>query len=259
MKEIDIELVKKIVIEAGELFRNREAASHTKTKGVADFVTEVDFAVQKFVSGKLSELYPEIQFMGEEKDNSDIDRNGLVWILDPVDGTTNLIHDYHASVVSLALMEKEEIILGIVYNPYMNEFFCAKKGAGAFLNGERIHVSEAERMDQCLIALGTSPYYKELAKQNFEMFCQIFVDAQDVRRSGSAALDLAYVASGRIDGYFERSLKIWDYAAGMLLVREAGGKILDYQGKDSGTANIADIVSGNTAIAPILVENYLNK
>ncbi len=255
--QIEIEEVKKIVTEAGKLFQDREAAGHTKEKGVADYVTEVDFAVQRFICGKLKELYPEVQFMGEEKSNDEIDRAGLVWVLDPVDGTTNLIHDYRNSAVSLALMDNQRIVMGIVYNPYSDEMFWAEEGKGAYRNGRPIHVSDAQEMGESLISIGTSPYYKELAKENFPVFQSIFMDCQDIRRTGSAALDLANVACGRIEGYFERGLKLWDFAAGMLLVREAGGLVLDYRGADAGTGNVSDIVAGNGKIPEILTEQYL--
>lgn len=255
--KIDIEELKEIIVEAGRFFQNREAVTHTKVKGVADYVTEVDVTVQRFICDRLAKIYPQVQFLGEEKDNSEIDKHGLVWVLDPVDGTTNLIHDYHASVISLALMDNMDIVLGMIYNPYLNEMYWAEKGKGAYLNGMRIHVSEADTMGQSLIAIGTAPYYKEMADKNFAVFKHVFRDAQDIRRSGSAAIDLAYVASGRIEGYFEKSLKIWDYAAGMLLVREAGGKVTDYRGMETGVDNVADIVAGNKTIADILVSEYL--
>ncbi len=257
--KIDMEAVKAVVKEAGKLFRDREAAGHTRTKGVADYVTEVDFAVQRFICGKLQELYPEVQFMGEEKSNEEIDRAGLVWVLDPVDGTTNLIHDYRNSAVSLAFMDNQRIVMGIVYNPYADEMFWAAEGKGCYRNGRRVRVSGAVEMGESLISIGTSPYYKELAEENFPVFQTVFMDCQDIRRTGSAALDLANVACGRIEGYFERGLKLWDFAAGMLLVREAGGLVLDYRGADAGTGNVSDIVAGNGRIPRILVEEYLGR
>ena len=114
---------------------------------------EVDFAVQQFIRRRLEELYPEVQFLSEEKSNEEIDKDGLVWVLDPVDGTTNLIHDYRASVISLALMQKGSVVLGMIYNPYTDELFSAQKGEGSYCNGQKIEVSGAETMEKCLIAL----------------------------------------------------------------------------------------------------------
>ncbi len=256
--EIEIDKVKEIISESGKLFQDREAARHTKEKGIADYVTEVDVAVQRFIYERLQEAYPAVQFMGEEKCNDEIDRDGLVWVLDPVDGTTNLIHDYRNSAVSLALMDNRKTVMGIVYNPYANEMFWAEEGKGSYLNGKPIRVSSAETMGESLISIGTSPYYKEMAAENFPVFLSVFMDCQDFRRTGSAALDLANVACGRIEGYFERGLKLWDFAAGMLLVREAGGLVLDYAGKEAGTGYMSDILAGNGKIPKILAEKYLN-
>lgn len=254
---IDIQAVIDIVKQAGTMFGNRQAADHIHVKGAADFVTEVDTKVQSFVQQKLYELYPQVQFMGEEKSNEEIDPTAPVWILDPVDGTTNLIRDYKCSAVSLALFENREPVIGIVFDPYKNELFSARKGEGCFLNGKRVYVSKVENMNQSLVAIGTSPYYKEMADENFDIFRKIFKDCMDVRRSGSAAIDLAHVACGRIDCYLERRLKIWDYAAGMLLVREAGGCVLDYQGNDAADSAVADILAGNATIPKVVLEKYL--
>lgn len=256
--KINTEELEALLKKVGKLFADRNAAAHTREKGVADYVTEVDFAVQQFIRRRLEELYPEVQFLSEEKSNEEIDKNGLVWVLDPVDGTTNLIHDYRASVISLALMQKGSVVLGMIYNPYTDELFSAQKGKGSYCNGQKIEVSGAETMEKCLISIGTSPYYKEMAEKNFKVFQAIFKDCQDIRRSGSAALDLAYVACGRIEAYFERNLKIWDYAAGMLLVRESGGQVTDYRGNDADTEMISNITAANPKINSVLTEKYLH-
>lgn len=143
---IEILKVQEIVREAAKIFSNRNAAEQIKQKGVFDYVTAIHEAVQEFIQKELSDLYPQIQFMGEEKDNSDIDMSGQVWVLDPVDGTTNLIHDYQNSAISLALIDNSEIILGIIYNPFSDEMFYAEKDKGSFLNGKRIYVSDAEQI-----------------------------------------------------------------------------------------------------------------
>ena len=251
---IEIDKIQQFVREAADLFSNREAANQIKEKGAYDYVTTVDEAVQKFLQKKLSEAYPHIQFMGEEKDNTSIDMNGLVWVLDPVDGTTNLIHDYKKSTISLALLAHKEPIAGIVYNPFSNEMYHAERGKGSFLNGEQIHVSNAETLAESLISIGTSPYYKNEAEENFRMFAKVFKECQDIRRGGSASLDLAYVACGRIDGYMENHLKLWDYAAGVLLVREAGGEVFNYAGEKLPMELDGNVVAGNMAISKSLVK-----
>lgn len=255
--QIDIELVKQIIIEAAEIFGSKESVAKIITKGRADFVTAVDMQVQQFMQEKLTALYPQIQFMSEELDNSAIDRENYMWVLDPVDGTTNLIHDYKRSAVSLALMKGGESYLGFIYNPYTKEMFYAVAGRGSFLNGEPIRVSEEEDMANSLITVGTAPYYKELAKENFALIEKLYGDCVDIRRTGSAALDLVDVACGRIEGYFEKRLKIWDYAAGMLIVREAGGEVCYFDGRKAAGEPVADVVAGNKVILEKLLKEYL--
>ena len=254
---VDFICVQKIVRNAAKLFTDRNAAGQIKEKGVYDFVTAVDEAVQAYLQTELQKLYPEIQFLGEESSESNVDLNKPVWVLDPVDGTTNLIHDYKNSAISLALLEHREVIAGIIYDPYLDEMYFTKKGEGAFLNGTAIQVSNAKTMSESLIAIGLSPYYKSEAATNFQTFEKIYMDCQDLRRTGSAALDLAHIACGRIEAYLEKKLKIWDYAAGTLLVREAGGVVLDYEGNDRMMELIGDVVAGTAEIAKIITENYI--
>lgn len=246
-----------IVREAAKLLFDRNAAAKIQMKGVSDFVTEVDFRVQQFMKEQLEKAYPDVQFMSEEKDNMEIDFERSIWVLDPVDGTTNLIHDYRQSAISLALLEKGETVCGMIYQPYTQEMFFAEKGKGAYVNGERIYVSEVNSMGEALISIGTSPYYPKLAEENFSIFYEILKDSQDIRRSGSAAIDLALVACGRIDAYFEQRLKLWDYAAGILLVKEAGGQISDYQGHAVTHELVEDIVAGNPKIHELMLKRYL--
>ena len=171
---VDILKVQQIVREAAKLFSDREATASIKQKGAFDYVTAVDESVQEFIKTELGKLYPEIQFIGEEADNSDVDWNGLTWVLDPVDGTTNLIHDYQNSAISLALMDHKELLLGVIYNPFVEEMYYAEKGKGSFLNGERIHVSQAKYMNESLISAGTSLYHKEEADEIFKTFAGIY-------------------------------------------------------------------------------------
>ena len=196
------------------LIKNREMAAHVEEKGLADYVTQVDIAVQNFLKKELFALAPDIQFLGEETGLQEI-KADCFWILDPVDGTTNLMHDYQHSVVSLALCRQEEIVMGIVYDPFHEEVFSAIKGQGSFLNGKPIHVSNAEKLSDTIIGLGT-------AKREF-----------------------AYTACGRQGGYFETYLHPWDYAAGMLLIQEAGGKITDFTGRALNPRTDSSVVGTN--------------
>ncbi len=255
--QIDMTELISIVKEAGALFANREEASRITVKGVSDYVTQVDFHVQEFIQNRLTERWPGVQFMGEEKDNSAIDFEGQVWILDPVDGTTNLIHGFRHSAVSLALCEKGVITCGVIYDPYAQEVFSARRGEGAFLNKEPIHVSGASSMGESLISIGTAPYEHEYADYNFDLFKRIFLDCQDIRRIGSAAIDLAYVACGRTDAFFESNLKPWDYAAGVVILEEAGGRVTDFEGKAPVFWKNCSIVGSNGKIGKLLVEQYI--
>lgn len=254
---VDINIVINIVKSAKPFFFDRENSAQISEKGVADFVTLVDINVQNYLKSKLSKAYPSVQFMSEEKDNSDIDFSGLVWILDPVDGTTNLIHDFQGSSISLALAENGEVIMGVVYVPTSDELFYAEKNKGAFLNGRKIHVSEEKDFARALISTGSSPYHKEWADLNFEVFKKIFLDCADIRRIGSAAIELCYVACGRLDAYVEANLKQWDYAAGKIIVEEAGGKIIDYEGNAVNITYTSSLCSSNGPIGEILVQKYL--
>ena len=213
------------VQEAGACLSDPTAVHSIRTKGETDYVTNVDLAVQELLRERLAALAPEIQFMGEEQDNTGLDWSRPCWILDPVDGTTNLIHNFRHSAVSLALTEAGQILFGVVYNPYTEECFTARRGQGAFCNGSLIRVSSADRLEDSLLSVGTVPGRRKLADTAFRQMRALYDRCQDVRRTGCASLDLCWVACGRLDGYVELSLQPWDYAAGMLIVAEAGGRV----------------------------------
>lgn len=213
------------VQEAGACLSDPAAVHSIRTKGETDYVTNVDLAVQELLRERLTALAPDVQFMGEEQDNTGLDWSRPCWILDPVDGTTNLIHNSRHSAVSLALSEAGQILFGVVYNPYSGECFTARRGQGAFCNGSPIRVSSADRLEDSLLSVGTVPGRRELADTAFRQMRALYDRCQDVRRTGCASLDLCWVACGRLDGYVELSLQPWDYAAGRLLVEEAGGRV----------------------------------
>lgn len=224
MRMPTLEQIIPIVKEAGAIMLERRGVDRIKTKAVSDFVTEVDFSVQSAICGKLAENWPEIQFMGEEKDNSDIDFSRPYWVLDPVDGTTNLIHDFNHSVISLALVIDHEPQFGAIYNPYHGELYTARKGGGAFCNGEPIHVSSAASISEALLFVGTAPYRRHEMQENFNRIMRAYQSSHDIRRFGCTALELCYLAAGRADGMFEYGVKPWDIAAGILILSEAGGE-----------------------------------
>ena len=236
------EELKRIAEKAGESFLKRELTSIENKEGHANYVTSIDCAVQAYLEEALQGLLPGSKFIGEEKENCPL-TDEATWIVDPLDGTTNMIHDYRMSAVSIALCEGKKPAAGLIWQPYTREMFWAETGKGAFLNGRPIRVSETP-FREALIAVGTAPYYEELEEAGMGMALDFLRECADIRRSGSAALDLAYLACGRHEVFFEMRLKPWDYAAGSLIVAEAGGEvrmplngdILDY---DLSTAILA--------------------
>ena len=213
------------VLEAGELLADPAAVRSIRAKSETDYVTNVDLAVQEFLREHLAALAPDVQFMAEEQDNSALDLTRPCWILDPVDGTTNLIHQFQHSAISLALAEGGQIVFGVVYNPYTEECFTARRGGGAFRNGVSIQVSAVSWLADSLLSTGTVPGRRELADTAFRQMRALYDRCQDIRRTGCASLELCDVACGRLEGYVELSLQPWDYAAGMLIVAEAGGQV----------------------------------
>lgn len=246
--------VSEIVRQAGKIFFDKQDAENVYLKGKTDFVTDIDYGVQEFLKEKLSKVLPNAEFMSEEKDNSDIGTNGAVWILDPVDGTTNLIHNFCHSTISLALEVSGELNMGIVFDPYHDEMFTAVKNGGSFLNGKRITVSEAEKLEDSLISVGSAPGYRSEADSTFKLMRMMYDRCHDIRRVGSASLEMCYVAAGRLDGYTENNLKPWDYAAAALIVREAGGSVCAFDGGEISLRNICGIVSSNGRLTPMILD-----
>ncbi|MEG2421489.1 MAG: inositol monophosphatase [Oscillospiraceae bacterium] len=223
-------------------------------KGRSDYLTQVDTAVQNYLKNALQERYPQVQFMSEEQDNGAIDLAKPTWVLDPIDGTANLVHGFRHSAVSLALWENGAPVLGVVYQPFTDETWCATHGGGCRYNGAPCHVSDQADLEKCLPMIGTSAYDKTPSKAYFQTIFRIFTACEDIRRSGSAALDLAYVASGRVDCFVEPVLRPWDFGAGLLLVREAGGQVTDYRGAQPTIEKDSSIVASNGKIHQKIME-----
>jgi myo-inositol-1(or 4)-monophosphatase len=203
--------------------------SRTETKGHNNFVTYVDKGSEKMLVEKLSALVPEAGFIAEEGTST---KTGVKynWVVDPLDGTTNFVHRVRPYAISIGLMEDDEIIAGVVHNIGGDEIFTAWKDGGAWLNGRRIHVSETPALSDSLIATGFPYNLFDRLNPYMDLLKHLVQNSHGVRRLGSASVDLAYVACGRFDAFFEYNLKPWDIAAGMLLVREAGGKFSDFSG-----------------------------
>jgi myo-inositol-1(or 4)-monophosphatase len=217
--------------QAGALQRERVWSEHSISyKGEMDLVTEVDGRCEELIVASLRGAFPEHGFLAEEG----VYQSGSApykWIIDPLDGTTNFAHGFPWFCVSIALEHRDSVLVGVIYHTMMDELFTAVKGRGAFLNGKQIAVSKGSPLCRTLLATGF-PYDRTDKEDNFEHFHNFQRASRGVRRAGAAALDLAYVAAGRLDGYWECKLKPWDVAAGSLLVAEAGGKVSNLAGND---------------------------
>lgn len=237
----------------------RERLQHTRTidfKGTVDLVTDADRASEALIVSRISEAFPSHRFLGEEgargADESATDRPEFGWIVDPLDGTTNYAHGYPHFAVSMALEQRGTVILGVVYDPMRDELFVAERGGGATLNGVPLHVSKIDQLIRGLLATGF-PYDIDGRGETAALW-NIFVNAaQGTRRDGAAALNLAYVAAGRLDGFWERPLQPWDLAAGGLLVLEAGGMVATY---DDGAFDPyrREVVASNGLIHDAMIE-----
>jgi len=215
-------------------------------KQASDFVTFVDKESEQIIIHTIKEDFPHHSFFAEES-IKETGRGEYCWIIDPLDGTTNYIHQYPVFSVSLALEYKKEIILGVTLDIVKNELFTAEKGRGAFLNEKPIRVSEVTTLKDSLITTGFPFRRKELIDAYLNLFKNIFNKVSDLRRAGSAALDLAYLACGRCEGFFEIGLSPWDIAAGAILIKEAGGVITDFGGGPDYLLT-GNIVAGTPAI-----------
>ena len=237
------------------IMRGYEARDELKLeqKGANDFVTQIDKDAEQAIIHKIQQSYPDHAFIGEESGATG-DNTEFTWIIDPIDGTTNFVKGIPHFCVSIALLHKGRIEQGLVFDPVRSELFTAGRGTGAQLNGYRIRATQPKELDNTILATGF-PFRDRTGFDAYnQVFCKIFADSGDVRRSGSAALDLAYVASGRYDGYYERGVQAWDIAAGELLVREAGGIVTDFKGNND-PLHKGEIVAGSPKVIRGLVNH----
>ena len=227
-----IEEIKTIAKQAGDIMVKAEHSKIMEKSGHANFCTETDEKIQSFLIGKLKEVLPEAEFLGEE-DGHDVFtskmKEGYCFVLDPIDGTSNFIYSYRPSVVSIALLKDGKPYIGVIYNPYDDMLFSAEAGKGAYMNGEKI-MSADTPLSESLAVFGTAPYYTELQEKTFEMAKKLLPMCVDLRRSGTAAWDMCCVALGRCNFYFELKIQLWDYAAAALIAQEAGCTVTDIEG-----------------------------
>ncbi|MES2858802.1 MAG: inositol monophosphatase family protein [Pseudomonadota bacterium] len=216
-----------------------------------DYASEVDEAAEKEIVRELRRAMPEASFLGEEGGlQGKVTGGRSVFVIDPLDGTSNYLRGIGHWSVSIALVEGGEVQHAVVFDPLRNELFTASRGSGAVLNDKRIRIAERRDLAGSLLATGFHPRERVRTGAQLECVRELLRDAEDIRRGGSAALDLAYVACGRMDGYFEAGVKPWDIAAGVLLVREAGGRVCDFRGAplprlDTPFTKVGQVVAGN--------------
>ncbi len=247
--------MKEVVKIAGEMLAEAyEEKKEIQKKASVDLVTQFDVAIEEYLKEALAKKYPDFAIVAEESFDGTVPDRAI--FIDPIDGTTNFVHHIAYCCVSVGIWEGGEPIEAAVYNPILEEFFYAKRGEGAFLNEEKITVSEATQLIDALIATGF-PYTKVEMGRDYrfviDTMAQLLPKTRDIRRLGSAAIDLAYVACGRFAGFYEVNLMPWDVAAGILLVEEAGGQVTNHLGEPYRFGDI--IVASNGHIHDELIEN----
>jgi myo-inositol-1(or 4)-monophosphatase len=232
-------------------YMNRIDGLNVVEKQQMDFVSEVDKLAEAEIIKELRRAYPDHAILAEE--SGAMGKGPMTWVIDPLDGTHNYLRGIPHFSVSIALLEKGVPIHAVVFDPLRDELYTASKGDGAYINDRRMRVSKRENLGGAMIATGFPFRQREHLPAQLDMTRAILGQAEDIRRSGSAALDLAYVAAGRYDGYFEIGLKPWDLAAGVLLVHEAGGRYCDFAGRDGIPAS-GNIIAGNLNVAKAMVD-----
>ena len=222
-------------------------------KGPGDFVTASDKKVEKIIIEELQKARPSYSILSEEIGEIKNDEE-FRWIIDPIDGTANFLHGVPHFAISIGLEHKKEIICGIVYDPIKDEMFLAEKGNGSYLNNQRIRVSSRSKLKDCIIFTGGPKKDSEYAELSFKEYKKFSSNVSiPIRKMGSAALDLAYVAAGRCDGFWQRNLNYWDIAAGIVLIKEAGGFITDFSGENNYIKN-KTVLAGNSKISKEMIE-----
>ncbi|HEX7915442.1 inositol monophosphatase family protein [Rudaea sp.] len=230
---------------------NRVEGLNIEEKSRHDYVSEVDKLAEAEIIKELRRAYPDHGFLAEESGQKG--RTEKVWIIDPLDGTHNYLRGFPHFCVSIGFRDHGDLVYGVVYDPLRDEMFTASKGDGAFLNDRRIRVTKREGLAGALLATGFPYRQRRHLGPQLDMTRALLGEAEDIRRTGSAALDLAYVAAGRLDGYFETGLNPWDMAAGVLLVREAGGQCSDFAGK-AGMPDNGNLIAGNHFVAAAMAK-----
>ena len=250
-----LRLAAEAAVKAGAVLQERYEQPHQiRHKGAIDLVTEADLASEELILAVLQNSLPGIKVLSEESFASyDSAPEEPVWIIDPLDGTTNFAHNFPWFAVSIALYDRGGSRVGVIYNPIQKELFCATRAGGAWLNGRRITVSEVSSLQNALVATGFPYDIRERSDSILAMLKKVLTHSQGVRRPGAATLDLAYLACGRLDAFWEVGLKPWDTAAGYLLVQEAGGMLSRFNGSPFSPF-IPELLASNTHLHKDLID-----
>lgn len=251
-----IEDVLPIVKQAGNKinynFKNKRKISQ---KGISNYLTDLDKIIEKYIIDNLQKIYPNELFISEEKNHTA--KGNSFWVLDPIDGTTNLIHQYTSVCISLSHVIDNKVVFGVVYNPISHEMFYAIQGQGAYLQKDKnitpLKVSNINSVKNSIIGFGC-PYDKSKIDYLFDILKKLINICDDLKRVGPASLDICYVACGRLDAYIELDLEIWDFSAGSLILSEAGGKITDFS-NNSGLSHKTNIIATNSLLHNELLNN----
>ena len=238
--------IMRIAQEAGKLFLEASRVTVTEKEGVGNFVTDCDVRVQNYILEQLKQLHPDASFMGEEDEHHSGVPAGDCFVVDPIDGTQNFINGYRHSCVSIGMLRNGVPELGVVYNPYQDNLFWAQRGQGAFWNGNPLK-DQGKTLAQSVVLFGTAAYDRNLADPTFRLLRAVFDHALDLRSSGSAALDICYVASGRCNAFFEYHLKPWDYCAASVILEEAGGRISQINGQPLNFSQGVSVLAAGAA------------
>ena len=264
MQKPAVTLMVKAARSAGNVLlrqMNKLDALNVVEKDRMDYASEVDGLAEKEIIKEFRRSTPEYAILGEE--TGSIGHNRFTWVIDPLDGTSNYLHGIPHFCVSIALVENGEPIHAVIFDPLRNDLFTASRGSGATLNERRIRVADRKDLNGAMVLTGFPPRERERVSAQLKCIDNLLLEAEDIRRTGSAALDLAYVACGRADAYFEAGVKPWDIAAGVLLVREAGGKVSDFRGRTTGPMDnrglaTRQLVAGNLKVADLLQQKIVN-
>lgn len=264
MQKPAVTLMVKAARAAGNvLLRNmyKLDALNVVEKDRMDYASEVDSLAEKEIIKEFRRSTPDYAILGEETGSTG--QNRFTWVIDPLDGTSNYLRGFPHFCVSIALVENGEPVHGVIFDPLRNELFTTSRGSGTVLNDKRVRVADRKDLNGAMLITGFPPRERSRASAQLKCIDSLLTEAEDIRRTGSAALDLAYVACGRADAYFEAGVKPWDIAAGVLMVREAGGKVCDFRGRTTGPMDNRglagrQLVAGNIKVCEILQQKIVN-